>query len=171
MYDCQVGVLSEVVQELSRWVQEVLSRRESQSSSSSSSGIELELELEAELHRAHESLEKVQKHLDRREEELKRRTEQVMELTSKVWETDRMTDWWETDRMTDWILLFLIWWSSYYCDVQDLRFWHWCCWRFKSSEMWHCVVGWTFNMYTQCNISEYLNVLWCVSYNYWWHAL
>lgn len=80
----KVGVLSEVVQELSRLVQEMLSRRESQSSSSSSSGIELELELEAELNRAHESLEKVQKHLDRREEELKRRTEQVMELTSKL---------------------------------------------------------------------------------------
>ncbi|GFG35826.1 hypothetical protein Cfor_07246 [Coptotermes formosanus] len=80
----KVGLLSEVVQDLSRLIQEVLNRRESQSSSSSSSGIELELELEAELHRAHESLEKVQKHLDSREEELKRRTEQVMELTSKL---------------------------------------------------------------------------------------
>jgi hypothetical protein len=90
--NCQVGLLSEVVEELSRLIQEILSRRESHPSSSSSSGIELELELEAELHRAHESLEKVQRHLDNREEELKRRTEQVMELTSKVWQTDRLTD-------------------------------------------------------------------------------
>ncbi|XP_023716725.1 bicaudal D-related protein homolog [Cryptotermes secundus] len=80
----KVGLLSEVVKELSRLIQEVLSRRESRPSSSSSSGIDLELELEAELHRANENLEKVQRLLDDREDELKRRTEQVMELTSKL---------------------------------------------------------------------------------------
>jgi len=85
---CQVGLLSEVVQELSGLMQELLSRRDSHPSSSSSSGIELELELEAELHRAHEDLEKMQRHLDTQEEELKRRTDQIMELTSKVRETD-----------------------------------------------------------------------------------
>jgi len=85
---CQVGLLSEVVQELSGLIQELLSRRDSHPSSSSSSGIELELEQEAELHRAHEVLEKMQRQLDSREEELKRRSEQVMELTSKVWETN-----------------------------------------------------------------------------------
>jgi hypothetical protein len=84
MCNCQVGLLSEVVQELSGLIQELLSRRDSHPSSSSSSGIEIEMELEAELHRAHEDLEKMQRHLDSREEELKRRTEQVMELTSKV---------------------------------------------------------------------------------------
>jgi len=89
MCDCQVGLLSEVVQELSGLIQELLSRRVSHPSSSSSSGIELEMELETELHRAHEDLEKMQRHLDSHKEELKRRTEQVMELTSKVWETDR----------------------------------------------------------------------------------
>jgi len=88
MCNCQVGLLSEVVQELSGLIQELLNRRDSHPSSSSSSGIELELELEAELHRAHEDLEKMQRHLDSQKEELKRRTEQVMELTSKVWETD-----------------------------------------------------------------------------------
>jgi len=88
MCHCQVGLLSEVVQELSGLIQELLSRRNSHPSSSSSSGIEMELELEAELHRAHEDLEKMQRHLDNREEELKRKTEQVMELTSKVWEAD-----------------------------------------------------------------------------------
>ncbi|KDR07313.1 hypothetical protein L798_03094 [Zootermopsis nevadensis] len=81
---CQVGLLSEIVKELSKLIQEVLSRRESRPSSSSSSGIDLELELEAELHRANESLEKLQRQLDEREEELKRKTEQVMELTSKL---------------------------------------------------------------------------------------
>lgn len=80
----KVGLLSEVVQELSGLIQELLSRRDSHPSSSSSSGIEMEMELEAELHRAHEDLEKMQRHLDSREEELKRRTEQVMELTSKL---------------------------------------------------------------------------------------
>jgi len=88
MCNCQVGLLSEVVQELSRLIQELLSRRDSHPSSSSSSGIELEMEVEAELHRAHEELEKLQRHHDSQKEELKRRTEQVMELTSKVWETD-----------------------------------------------------------------------------------
>jgi hypothetical protein len=81
---CQVGLLSEIVKELSKLIQEVLNRRESRPSSSSSSGIELELELEAELYRANESLEKVQRQLDEQEEELKRKTEQVMELTCKV---------------------------------------------------------------------------------------
>lgn len=80
----KVGLLSEVVQELSGLIQELLSRRDSHPSSSSSSGIELEMELEAELHRAHEDLEKMQRHLDSQKEELKRRTEQVMELTSKL---------------------------------------------------------------------------------------
>lgn len=80
----KVGLLSEIVQELSGLIQELLSRRDSHPSSSSSSGIELELELEAELHRAHEDLEKMQRHLDCQKEELKRRTEQVMELTSKL---------------------------------------------------------------------------------------
>lgn len=80
----KVGLLSEVVQELSGLIQELLNRRDSHPSSSSSSGIELELELEAELHRAHEDLEKMQRHLDSQKEELKRRTEQVMELTSKL---------------------------------------------------------------------------------------
>ncbi|XP_021940797.1 bicaudal D-related protein homolog [Zootermopsis nevadensis] len=80
----KVGLLSEIVKELSKLIQEVLSRRESRPSSSSSSGIDLELELEAELHRANESLEKLQRQLDEREEELKRKTEQVMELTSKL---------------------------------------------------------------------------------------
>ncbi|XP_069684118.1 bicaudal D-related protein homolog [Periplaneta americana] len=80
----KVGLLSEIVKELSKLIQDVLSRRESRPSSSSSSGIDLELELEAELHRANESLEKVQRQLDEREEELKRKSEQIMELTSKL---------------------------------------------------------------------------------------
>jgi hypothetical protein len=84
MCDFQIGLLSEIVKELSELIQDNLIRRESRPSSSSSSGIELELELEAELHRANESLEKVQRQLDEREKELKRKTEQVMELTSKV---------------------------------------------------------------------------------------
>jgi len=80
----KVGLLSEVVQELFGLMRELFSRRDSHPSSSSSSGIELELELEAELHRAHEDLEKMQRHLNTQEEELKRRTDQIMELTSKL---------------------------------------------------------------------------------------
>ncbi|KAJ9599610.1 hypothetical protein L9F63_009927 [Diploptera punctata] len=80
----KVGLLTEIVKELSKLVHEVVSRRESRPSSSSSSGIDLELELEAELHRANESLEKIQRQLDEREEELKRKSEQIMDLTSKL---------------------------------------------------------------------------------------
>ena len=83
----KIGLLTEIVKELSKLVQDVVSRRESRPSSSSSSGIDLELELEAELHRANEALDKVQRQLEEREEELKRKSEHIMELTSKVQHT------------------------------------------------------------------------------------
>jgi hypothetical protein len=41
--------------------------------------------------------------------------------------------------------------------LYDKRCSQWCCWRFQSSEMWHCVVGWELS-----DISEDCSAFWHV---------